>query len=71
MAHEHTQGGGAAIDVTLSRLIWDRLRQQGVRQQNPVGFSGQVPGNAGSCDPGTDDGNGGCQLRASAGITSA
>ena len=71
MAHEHTQGGGAAIEVTLSSLIWDRFRQQGIRQQNPVGSSGQVPGNAGSCDPGTDDGNGSCQLSASAGITSA
>ena len=71
MAHENTKRSSAAIEITISRLVRDRLSQQRVREQNTVPLLGKLPSGAGAGDPGTNDGDGCDQLRACSGMTAA
>ncbi len=71
MAHENTKGSSAAIEITISRLVRDRLSQQWVCEQNTVPLLGKLPSGACAGDSCTDDGNGGDQLRACSGMSSA
>ena len=71
MAHENTKRSSAAIEITISRLVRDRLSQQRVREQNTVPLLGKLPSGAGAGYSSTDDGNGGDQFRACSGMTAA
>ena len=69
MTHEHAEGCSAAIKGSILRSFRDRSLQQGIDEQKAVPLPGKLPGGASSGDTGTDDGDGGAQLRACSGIT--
>jgi len=56
--------------VPITACAFDWFFKARINQCDPVTFPCQVPGNAGTDDAGTDNGNCSVQLKASAGITS-
>ncbi len=70
MTYEHAEGCSAAIKGSILWSFRDRSLQQGIDEQKAVPLSGKLPGGAGAGDTGTNDGDGGAQLRACSGITS-
>ena len=71
VAHQYAERCGAAIQITISWPLRDRRSQRWIREQNTVPLPSKMPSSAGTGDAGTNDGDGGDQLRAFSGITAA